>query len=467
MMTQTSILSRAEIESMGPAMPEELAETGISEGFLCDLALKHVAMMPEPTTNAIAENLHLPRTLTEEILQRLYREKLIEVRMQQNVGATRYAMLDHGWERVERLQSLCGYTGPAPVSLSDYAHMMRLQAVPSKHATMESVRTAFRDLILPETLLQTLGCVINSRRSLFLTGIPGTGKTAIAERINGALYGPIWIPYAIEIDGQIIRVFDSHSHRAMPTEDVPAEHDRRWVLIERPLIIVGGELTLEATDLMWSESARFYEAPFQMKANGGTLVIDDFGRQRVSPVDLLNRWIVPLERRVDYLALHTGKKIEVPFEELVVFSTNLDEKDLADEAFLRRMGYRARVEPPTPAAYVEIFKRAAYTRGLKCEQAVLDHVLNNYMIEHRQMKGCEPRDLLNRVTDICLFDGRALELSPHVIDVAWRNYFGTAHGFNSVPERRGERGSGPLERVTGPLGGTSGPLDRGSGPLQV
>ncbi|MGA9995659.1 MAG: hypothetical protein WBP93_09605, partial [Pyrinomonadaceae bacterium] len=455
MMTQTSILTRTEIESMGPPMPEELEETGISIGFLCDLALKHVAMMPEPTTNAIAENLHLPRTLTEDILQRLYREKLIEVRMQQSVGATRYAMLDHGWERVQRLQALCGYIGPAPVSLNDYAHMMRLQAVPSKAATMESVRAAFRDLILPESLLQTLGCVINSRRSLFLTGIPGTGKTAIAERINGALYGPIWIPYAIEIDGQIIRVFDSHSHRAMPDEHVPAEYDRRWVLIERPLIIVGGELTLEATDLMWSESARFYEAPFQMKANGGTLVIDDFGRQRVSPVDLLNRWIVPLERRVDYLALHTGKKIEVPFEELVVFSTNLDEKDLADEAFLRRMGYRARVEPPTPAAYVEIFKRAAYTRGLKCEQAVLDHVLNNYMIEHRQMKGCEPRDLLNRVTDICLFDGRALELSPHVVDVAWRNYFGTAHGFNSVPEPRAERGSGPLERVTGPLGRTS------------
>ncbi|MGB9180052.1 MAG: hypothetical protein WCB68_12465 [Pyrinomonadaceae bacterium] len=466
MMTQTSILSRTEIESMGPPMPEELEETGISIGFLCDLALKHVAMMPEPTTNAIAENLHLPRTLTEDVLQRLYREKLIEVRMQQSVGATRYAMLDHGWERVQRLQALCGYIGPAPVSLNDYAHMMRLQAVPSRHATMESVRAAFRDLILPESLLQTLGCVINSRRSLFLTGIPGTGKTAIAERINGALYGPIWIPYAIEIDGQIIRVFDSHSHRAMPDEHVPAEYDRRWVLIERPLIIVGGELTLEATDLMWSESARFYEAPFQMKANGGTLVIDDFGRQRVSPVDLLNRWIVPLERRVDYLALHTGKKIEVPFEELVVFSTNLDEKDLADEAFLRRMGYRARVEPPTPAAYVEIFKRAAYTRGLKCEQAVLDHVLNNYMIEHRQMKGCEPRDLLNRVTDICLFDGRALELSPHVVDVAWRNYFGTAHGFNSVPEPRAERGSGPLERVTGPLGRTSGPLDKGSGPLQ-
>jgi hypothetical protein len=162
-------------------------------------------------------------------------------------------------------------------------------------------------------------------------------------------------------------------------------------------------------------------------------VIDDFGRQRCAPQDLLNRWIVPLERRVDFLALNTGKKIEVPFEQLVVFSTNLEEKDLADEAFLRRMGYRARVEPPTPAAYIEIFKRAAYVRGIQCDQSCLDHLLNNYMIEQRQMKGCEPRDLLDRVTDICLFEGRMLELTPKVIDVAWRNYFGTAHGFTPQP----------------------------------
>ncbi len=202
-------------------------------------------------------------------------------------------------------------------------------------------------------------------------------------------------------------------------------------------MIVGGELTLENTDLVWSEAARFYEAPFQMKSNGGTLVIDDFGRQRCAPQDLLNRWIVPLERRVDYLTLHTGKKIEVPFEQLVVFSTNLDEKDLVDEAFLRRMGYRARVEPPTPAAYSEIFRRAAFTRGMRVEQTALDHVLNNYMIEHRQMKSCEPRDLLERVVDICLFEGLPIELSPRVLDGAWRNYFGASHGFHTQePERR-------------------------------
>jgi hypothetical protein len=429
-MTQTTLLSRVELESMGPPVAEELAELGIGEGFLCDLALKHVAMLPDPTTGAVAERLHLPRSLTEEILEKLYREKLIEVRLQTAVGSTRYSMLDRGWDRLSRLLSICGYSGAVPVSLNDYAHMMRLQSIPSHPASMETVRSAFHDLILPDSLLQTLGCVINSRRSLFLTGLPGTGKTAVAERINNALPGAIWIPYAVEIDGQIIRVFDSHCHRIAPLDETPVEYDRRWVLIKRPLVVVGGELTLENADLTWSDAAKFYEAPFQMKSNGGTLVIDDFGRQRVAPQDLLNRWIVPLERRVDYLALHTGKKIEVPFEQLVVFSTNLDENDLADQAFLRRMGYRARVEPPTPGAYSEIFKRQANARGIRYQQPVLDHVLNKYKVEHRQMKGCEPRDLLDRSTDICLFAGQSLELTTQVLDVAWRNYFGSAHSFD-------------------------------------
>lgn len=435
-MGHLSILSRAEIESMGPPTPEELSETGVHEAFLCDLALKHVAMLPEPTTISVADRLHLPRALTEEILYHLYREKLIEMRLQSAVGSTRYAMLDHGWERVARLQAQSGYLGPAPVCLDDYAHMMRLQAVPSRAATMENVRTAFKDLVLPDSLLQTLGCVINSRSSLFLTGLPGTGKTAVSERMNAALSGSIWIPYAIEIDNQVIRIFDAHSHRAVKQQDSLIEHDRRWIEIERPLIIVGGELTLENTDLTWSESAKFYEAPFQVKSNGGTLVIDDFGRQRVSPTDLLNRWILPLERRVDFLTLHSGKKIEVPFEQLVVFSTNLDERDLVDDAFLRRMGYRARVEPPTAGAFVEIFKRTAGSRGIVVNQECLDHILTKYVAEKRIMKGCEPRDLLNKVRDICLFEGRPAQLTPDVIDLAWGNYFGTAHGF--APDRQFE-----------------------------
>ncbi len=431
-MTDTGIFARTELESMGPPVPEQLAHTDVSTGFLCDLVLKHVALIAEPTTNSVAERMCLPRSLTEELLQLLYREMLIEVKMQAAMGATRYAMLDRGWERLTRAQSICGYTGPAPVSLRDYTDMMQLQAVPARSATMETVRAAFRDLILPQSLLQTLGCVVNSRRSLFLTGPPGTGKTAVSERINAALPGTIFIPYAIEIDSQIIRVFDSHNHRPAAPEKVPVDYDRRWVCIDRPLVIVGGELTLENADLQWSEVARFYEAPFQMKSNGGTLVIDDFGRQRVAPADLLNRWILPLERRIDYLTLHNGKKIEVPFEQLIIFSTNLDERDLVDESFLRRMGYRARVEPPTPDAYVEIFKAVVAARGLKVKESCYAHVLNKYLIEKRQMKACEPRDLCDRMTDICLFEGHLLEVTPDLIDAAWRNYFGSSHGFSTT-----------------------------------
>jgi predicted ATPase with chaperone activity len=258
--------------------------------------------------------------------------------------------------------------------------------------------------------------------------------------MNKALSGSIWIPHAIEVDGNIIRIFDSHSHRPVAERQSIIEHDRRWIEIERPLIIVGGELTLDNTDLSFSQTARFYEAPFQVKSNGGTLVIDDFGRQRVAPQDLLNRWILPLERRVDFLTLHSGKKIEVPFEQLVVFSTNLDEKDLVDEAFLRRMGYRARVEPPTAAAFTEIFKRTAKTRGVMIDEACLHHIIKRYGEEKRVMKGCEPRDLLNKVNDICLFEGRELKLTKELVDLAWGNYFGTSHGF--TPEAMIAGGNG-------------------------
>src|SRR5688500_12727585 len=251
-MSHTTILTRAEIESMGPPLPEELADTGISEQFLCDLTLKHVAMLPEPTTQAVSERINLPRTLAEALLQQLYREKLIEVKKQSAIGSTRYAMLDHGWDRLTRLLSISGYVGPAPVSLRDYTHMMKLQSIPSNTADLDAVRQAFHDLVLPDSLLQTLGCVINSRRSLFLTGLPGTGKTAVSERMNAALFGTIWIPHAIEVDGQIIRIYDAHSHRAVERRDSAIEHDRRWIEIQRPLIIVGGELTLDNTDLTWS-----------------------------------------------------------------------------------------------------------------------------------------------------------------------------------------------------------------------
>ncbi len=434
-----NLLTRTELENFGPPTPEEFSEIGVSLSVLCDLALKHLSLLQNPTAISIAAKLHLPVDLMEELLYQLYREKLIEMRLQSAGSSTHYAMLDLGCEQLTRSESYCRYPGPAPVSLADYIYMTTLQAVPSRSASIETVREAFRDLVLPERLLQTLGCAINSGTSLFLSGPPGTGKTAIAERINAARLGSIWIPYAVESEGEIIRIYDPHYHRRVAEKEIKC--DRRWVEIQRPLIIVGGELTIENADLAWSDSARFYEAPFQVKSNGGTLVIDDFGRQRVAPQDLLNRWILPLERRVDFLTLHNGKKIEIPFEQLVVFSTNLDENELVDEAFLRRMGYRARIEPPTASAYVEIFKRVAMDRGILLDQESLNHVLNRYADTGRIMKSCEPRDLLNRVRDVCLFEGQTLHLTPDLIDVAWRNYFGSAHSFK--PEDQ----NGPKSRA--------------------
>lgn len=433
-MGHLSFLTRAEIEELGPPTPEDLEETGVSDALLHDLALKYVAALADATSALVAEKVHLPCVLIEEILFSLYREKLIEMRLQSALGVTRYAMLDTGWERLLVLETHNGYRGPAPVSLADYTYMIRLQAAPSKPASMEAIRSIFSDLVLPDSLLQTLGCVINSRSSLFLTGPSGSGKTAVCERMCAALSGSIWIPHAIEVDGQIIRIYDSNYHHAVQKDRAKLEHDRRWVEIERPLIMVGGELKPDNASLTWSESAKYYDAPFQIKANGGTLVIDDFGRQSASPRDLLNRWIQPLERRVDFLTLSNGKKIEVPFEQLVIFSTNLEESIL-DEAFLRRVGYRARVEMPTSSAYIEIFKRAASAKGIKLGEGSLDHVLGKYGEEGRPMKSCEPRDLLNRVNELCLFEGRPLRLTPELIDLAWRNYFGVTHSFDSHPSK--------------------------------
>ncbi len=414
-------------KAFAPPIPESIEETGLSFQFLADLALKTAATESTLTTATIAERMCLPMPLAEQLMQHLYREKLVEIRGSVGFNNNRYALLDRGWEQLKRLMEISGYVGPAPVSLTAYSAMMRSQAHPEDLVGPEQVANAFSDLVLPDSLLQTLGFAINSRRSLFISGIPGTGKTSVAERINNALQTPIWIPYAIAVDEHVVNIYDGHNHERTFDEDNFEDFDKRWLRITRPLIIVGGEMTLESTDLIYNRAARYYEAPFQIKANCGTLVIDDFGRQRVEPEDLLNRWIVPLERKVDFLTLHTGKKISVPFEELVVFSTNLEPSRLVDEAFLRRMGYRMRIEPPSESTYRKIFDRYADTVGVSFEPVVLDYLITKYPEEKRIMKACEPRDLLNRFLDICQYKNLQPELTKEHLDLAWNNYFGLAH----------------------------------------
>lgn len=418
---------QAKTKPYAPPPPESIEETGLSFQFMADLALKTAGTESTMTTATIAERMCLPIPQVETLLQHLYHEKLVEIRGNLGFNNNRYALLDRGWDYLRRAMEISGYVGPTPVSLEAYSAMMRSQAQPEDLVGPDTVSQAFHDLVLPDSLLQTLGFAINSRRSLFISGIPGTGKTSVAERINNALQTPIWIPYAVAIDEHVVNIYDGHNHDRTQDESGFDLYDKRWLRISRPLIIVGGEMTLESTDLIYNRAARYYESPFQIKANCGTLVIDDFGRQRVKAEELLNRWIVPLERKVDFLTLHTGKKISVPFEQLVVFSTNLEPSRLVDEAFLRRMGYRVRIEPPSEETYRRIFERYAESVGVAYDASALDYLLAKYPADNRVMKACEPRDLLNRFLDICQYKSLQPTLTNDLLDLAWNNYFGVAH----------------------------------------
>jgi predicted ATPase with chaperone activity len=406
-----------------PRLPRTLEDTELDFRFLADLALKIVSMDANCTAVRVAEKLSMPVHLTETLLQHLYHEKFVEIHGTEGFQNYRYAMLERGWQQVNRLLALNGYIGPAPVSLRAYSEMVTQQNKTRESVTQESMTSALSGLVLPKGVLQTLGLVANSRRSLFMYGESGNGKTSTATAIHSAQPGEIWIPYSIEVDGQIIKVFDPYIH--LPVENHNNSYDRRWIKIKRPLVIVGGEMTIETMDLVYSRSVRYYEAPFQMKANGGTLVIDDFGRQRVDPMDLLNRWIIPLERQTDYLTLHTGKKIEVPFEQLLIFSTNLDLKGLVDDAFLRRMGYRLYLGPPDQERYGNIFRTIVNSNRLEYDPELLDFLLLKYEEEQRPLRCCEPRDLLQRCIDICRYENQSASLSKKLLELAWNNYFGT------------------------------------------
>ncbi len=405
-----------------PIPPKTVEETQLDFSFLADLALKTVYADANCTTARAAEKLCLSAPLVETLLQHLYHEKLIESRSEISYLNHRYAMLDRGWQRANRLLDLNGYIGPAPVSLQSYTEMVSQQRQDREPVSPEFVKKALSELVLPENIHQTLGLVANSRRSLFMFGESGNGKTSGAVALHSAQPGEVWIPYAIEVDNQVIKVFDQHNH--LPIETNNNRYDKRWIKIKRPLVIVGGEMTIDSMDLVYSRTARFYEAPFQVKANGGTLIIDDFGRQRVDPADLLNRWIIPLEQGTDYLTLHTGKKIEVPFEQLLIFATNLDVKDLVDEAFLRRMGYRLYIGPPTRERYSAIFQKVAEAHELDYDQKLLKFIFNRYENEKRFMKCCEPRDLILRCLDICRYSDQPPGLSQDLLELAWINYFG-------------------------------------------
>lgn len=423
----------------GFRLPEitSVADTGLSLSFLADLVLKVMYFEGYISGRQVAEMVKLPfGGVVEEVLEFLRREKLCEVRGAGGLGASSYQFIvsDKGSEKAREVMERNMYVGPAPVPMRVYAESVRQQ--PLKNVTVHPsvMRQMLSHLVLDEKTFNQIGPAVHSGRSMFLFGPPGNGKTAIAESIGRMLMtDDMFIPYAFEVDGHVVTVFDDVTHQLAEDQSDDnkgrgsarnSQVDKRWVKIKRPVVAVGGELTLKALDLVFDETSKFYEAPFQVKANGGMFLIDDFGRQRMRPQDLLNRWIVPLEKRIDYLTLRTGRKLEVPFDVLIVFATNLEPKDLVDEAFLRRIRNRIHIDNPSYAEFRQIFRRVCQAKGVPYDEQVLAYLLKaHYVKKRRPLRACHARDLVDQVVDNARFLNVPPRLSKETIDKVCESYF--------------------------------------------
>ena len=415
-----------------PAPPATLPETGLHPDTLSQLLLKTL-VAAEANGTQLSEKLRLPYSVLESLLQHARVEKLIEVKGTSGAGSAgyRYTLTDLGRERAMQFFELSRYVGPAPVPLGQYNAYVRACMAARLYIERERLATGFENLIVNRTMLDRLGPAVNSGKSLFLYGAPGNGKTVIAEGIGRALGDEIYIPHAIDVDGQTLTMLDPVNHqilgmagRSGDSVITSAAQDQRWEKIRRPVIVVGGELTLEMLDLTFNPISKFYEAPIQLKANGGVFVVDDFGRQRIPPRDLLNRWIVPLESRVDFLTLHTGRKFETPFNVLIVFATNLKPESLADEAFLRRIPYKILAKNPTVDEYCRIFELNCKKRGLSFDPVMVEYLNRKYYTPRKlQMRACHPRDLVEQVVDMCRYQGKTPALSRELLDAACHSCF--------------------------------------------
>jgi predicted ATPase with chaperone activity len=433
-LTQTD----AENEKFAPTAPRTIEDTGLSVGFLADLVLKVLYFEGYISGQEVADAVRLPfKNITDRILEFLKRDRFIEVKGSSGgayaEAAYEYVITGIGIERAREILDRSQYAGPAPVPLEAYKTAIRKQALQNLAVGPRQVRNALSHLVLSEKVLDQIGPAVNSSRSIFLFGHPGNGKTTIAEAVGFMiLQDEMVIPHAVEVNGQVIKVFDAVSHKAISDEELNKNGllgsmprlDRRWIRIRRPVVVTGGELTLESLDLNWDSVTKYYEAPLQMKANGGMFLIDDFGRQKIRPRDLLNRWIVPLEKRFDYLTLQTGNVIQIPFDMLIIFATNLEPRDLVDEAFLRRIRHKIDIQDPTFDEYREIFKRVARSRSVAYEEQILTYLLQDYYVKsNRELRACHPRDILDHLTDIARFQGISPQLTRELIDQACEGYF--------------------------------------------
>jgi predicted ATPase with chaperone activity len=413
-----------------PLPPRSVDETGISLGLLGDLALKIFYFESYLTGRDLAARMGLPfPNVVSVVLEFLRREQLCEVRSATGRGGFsesgyEYVLTSRGRDMARDALDRGQYIGPAPVPLQTYIAAIRQQELKDVIVHQRQLRKALAHLVFNEETFEQVGPAINSGRSIFLFGPPGNGKTSVAEAIGSLLMeGDMYIPYAMEVEGQIIKVFDDVNHVILD-ESQPHRVDARWVKVRRPFIVVGGELTLEGLDLVYNTDNKYYEAPYQLKANGGIFLIDDFGRQTVRPTDLLNRWIVPLEKRIDFMTLHTGHKFEVPFEVLIVFSTNLEPRDLVDEAFLRRIRHKIEVRDPSWEEYAEIFRRVAAIKNIPFSEQALAYLIREHYIKAKRVaRACHARDLLDQIIDIANYLSVAPTLSKELIDRAALSYF--------------------------------------------
>lgn len=412
-----------------PIEPQTLEEAQLTESEVEALVLKYLLARGEASGRTIADQVKLPFIIIDALLRRLKSDRLVVHRSDAPMNDYVYELSDLGRERARRYSQLCSYFGSAPVSLSNYVSSVAIQSLTRQRPTRQDLQRALEGLVFSEEMLNRLGPAVNSGRGLFLYGAPGNGKTSIAERVTAA-FGPyIWIPRAIGVDGEIIRVFDPVNHFEAPlpeTQDLlDTRHiDKRWVRIRRPTIIAGGELTMSALEVTVNRESGICEAPLQLKSNCGTLVIDDFGRQRMPIQELLNRWIVPLERRYDFLNLPNGKKITVPFDQLIIFSTNLEPRELVDEAFLRRIPYKIEVVDPTEHQFRQLFKILAPQLGIRYDQEAVNYLIDRYYkAVGRPFRFCQPRDLMLQVLHYCNYLEIEPEMKKEYFDVAVANYF--------------------------------------------
>jgi hypothetical protein len=414
--------------------PQSLAQTGLGVGLITDLILKTIYNAGQISGHDIFQQVKLPFSgVVEPMLDFLKREEMVNVIGTRGVGERgyQYAIVGKGVERVREALGRNQYVGPAPVPLTRWAEQVKVQTVGGQPVRADDVRAALSELVIAPEIVRKIGPAVNSGRSLFLFGPPGNGKTVIARAIARMQKGYVYIPHAIEVDGNIIRMYDKLNHEAVAATandtgsyEIDGRRDERWVLCMRPVLVVGGELTLNNLDLIYDPQSKHYEAPFQMKAINGMFLIDDFGRQQTRPQDLLNRWIVPLETRIDYLTLHTGKKIEIPFDELIAFSTNLDPKSLVDEAFLRRIRHKIEIKNPSDAEYYQIFQRMAAVRNVPFDQQVFVYLVQEWYIKQkRALRAVHPRDLLDQIVDIANYEGVAPLMTKEMIDRACSSYF--------------------------------------------